>query len=1056
MNRRTWAHVAIASIVAGLLSVAGPSAASSQPRVIDGEDILITDAPWQVGLLLSGTTSPYTRQFCGGSIIGAEWILTAAHCVVPEGPLGTTEPKSLSILSGTAIVTQNPGVSTSESEVSAIIVHPDYNRPTLENDIALVRLKTPLSYSSSRQAIAVPSFSSWPMEGTTGFATGWGRTVGDDSTSRPTRLQGVTLEVLASPGEDECGEFWSTTFYPDVMLCAGIVNEPAATCNGDSGGPLAVDVSGVRYVAGVTSWGKVGCSDASVFARVTTFAPWITASQSATLGSIRLDIQPASQAICAYAYSPTLLQSGAIAGACSDAAGVITIPNLLPGDYKLSLATRGDTPIRTWWAQSGAEQHRANATVVTVTGGLTTSLSTLLGTIKGMVKDSSGLPRAGVTVTLEEISGIGGETSVETDATGAYKFIAPPGVYRTVLRPRPSDNYRPAGSSTLALGSLQTLTADFTLSPGAGLNGVVHTLAGTPISGAIVAVHTLVNPTFPDRSTFISETTTSLDGTFSFSNLPAQAVQVHVQGNPFAAVRYTQEWYHNAEERNQATSIPLTVGRSYILGPVVLEAVSGTTGTLTGRVSDRSDGLGVADAEVRLTTEDGTTTLRTTTTDAQGQYEIASIAPGTYGLDVVPTRSSPYLASIGDLVTIVGGDTTERNTTLERGGGVIGYAKTTNGDPIAGISVEARIFLYGQMLTIAATKSNRNGEYWFAALPTDREVTFYYTSAGLSANYQSQWYSGATFEGNADYITPVAGVVQALVDALMVPGPPPTGDLRGRVLDEGGNGLEKVSITAYSVTGTKLRSGTTDEEGSYTLTGLPAGDVYLHAVDDPEAMPGHMSEWYLDAADLPSATASTVVGSQTTTVAPMSLAEGVGFRGVIEDERTSKPVSGTVNIVDLRGVTHTLTATQGTFRIGGLPGGDYVAYVKPNEGYLAEWWEEVATATQATRIEAEEGSTRFVAFYVSKTPSDPVITEVRKISMSARTVGIYWEATVGAGRYQLQRQQGQKWVAVKTTPNLAYVDILPRTVSWGAKLCYRLRVTSAAGVSGPWTRDCSA
>lgn len=43
-------------------------------RIVGGFAMNITEAPWQVSLQLGGS------HFCGGSIIGNDWILTAAHC----------------------------------------------------------------------------------------------------------------------------------------------------------------------------------------------------------------------------------------------------------------------------------------------------------------------------------------------------------------------------------------------------------------------------------------------------------------------------------------------------------------------------------------------------------------------------------------------------------------------------------------------------------------------------------------------------------------------------------------------------------------------------------------------------------------------------------------------------------------------------------------------------------------------------------------------------------------------------------------------------------------
>ncbi len=285
-RKLTIAIGVVAGLLLGSLGVTAHAADESHKQVsteiINGGPISIDEAPWQVALLDAAKPNDYDAQECGGSILSAVWIITAAHCVVDED--GVTEsPSSFEVGAGITVL-GSPNVT--RSEVTQIVVHSGYDDVTLNNDIALLRLAAPLTLDgTTKKAITVPDpaelGTSWPAANTAALVSGWGNTstTGDNY---PTQLQAAILRVLTNPADTFCG------FYPDpddvdylntTMLCAGYLTPPTRdACQGDSGGPLAVKNNGTYLLAGIVSYGY-GCADPSypgLYTRVTHYNNWIS------------------------------------------------------------------------------------------------------------------------------------------------------------------------------------------------------------------------------------------------------------------------------------------------------------------------------------------------------------------------------------------------------------------------------------------------------------------------------------------------------------------------------------------------------------------------------------------------------------------------------------------------------------------------------------------------------------------------------------------------------------------------------------------------------------
>ncbi|MEQ8964200.1 MAG: serine protease, partial [Azospirillaceae bacterium] len=153
-RRRTRRLAVLAAALAGL---AGPAAAQerftchldpdrSRPvsKVVGGQPAPPGAFPWQVSLQnlrLPGTT-PFEQHYCGGSLIGAEWVLTAAHCFFSsETGERVVYEEDLTIWRG-SVDLEGDGRAY---PVARIYPHERYDPRTLDNDIALIRLAEPVS-----------------------------------------------------------------------------------------------------------------------------------------------------------------------------------------------------------------------------------------------------------------------------------------------------------------------------------------------------------------------------------------------------------------------------------------------------------------------------------------------------------------------------------------------------------------------------------------------------------------------------------------------------------------------------------------------------------------------------------------------------------------------------------------------------------------------------------------------------------------------------------------------------------------------------------------------
>ncbi|XP_063599848.1 chymotrypsin BI [Penaeus indicus] len=223
---------------------------NATPRIVGGVEATPHSWPHQAALFIDD------MYFCGGSLISNEWVLTAAHCMDGAG--------FVEVVLGAHNIRENEA-----SQVSIVstdfFTHENWNSWLLTNDIALIRLPSPVSTNSNIKTVRLPS--SDVSVGTTVTPTGWGRP-SDSAGGISDVLRQVNVPVMTN---NECDSVYG--IVGDGVVCIDGTGGKS-TCNGDSGGPL--NLNGMTY--GITSFGSsAGCEKGypAAFTRVHYYLDWI-------------------------------------------------------------------------------------------------------------------------------------------------------------------------------------------------------------------------------------------------------------------------------------------------------------------------------------------------------------------------------------------------------------------------------------------------------------------------------------------------------------------------------------------------------------------------------------------------------------------------------------------------------------------------------------------------------------------------------------------------------------------------------------------------------------
>ena len=672
--------------------------------------------------------------------------------------------------------------------------------------------------------------------------------------------------------------------------------------------------------------------------------------------------------------------------------GLYYISGLMPGSYVVEADASGTDYLTQYFDNT---LNYASAQPVAVNDGenvpgidffLESADSGSTGQISGtLTSGDDGQPVEGVTVCAYPASCTSGCSDegvcTQTDVYGIYLLELPMGDY--IICSQSTDTYEGEcydhvpdmnDATPVFVGGGSAVEAiDF--SPVLRVTAITGTVTrdadGQPIAGLTVYAH----PEDQAPSDSDPSAQTGADGSYLIADIEpgAYAVRVDTSGTFFRS-----EYFDDACEADSASSV-------WVESDETVSEVD--FGLVEGGVTDATDNRPLAGLTVHaellqefsVQAHDADTGESSgwaswqeenrchfsgsAQTDANGNYTIEGMPAGTYHMRLDPTGTDyigEYFNNASEPAAADPVVVRERQTTggtdfsLNIGGQITGNVMSVkNDEPAGSVTVTARHFSSG--FTCATTRSLADGTFRLTGLPTGS----YRVQTRSTATLIGEYFNDAGDAGSAEPVEVTAESATSGIDFRLISKGTITGTVT-RASDDAPVSDMRVEVLDFSSSqyGSRVGYAYTDDNGAYTIDGLPPGQ---YRVRTDRYSFYYVTQYYSRSATFEGAVPVVITDGGTVAGVDFSLMTGGSISGYVTADSDGQPIEDiyvSAELYDESGGYDYYGAysdADGFYEIDKLPPGDYRVSVY-SDVYVGEYYNDTPSYSDAMPVTVVDGA----------------------------------------------------------------------------------------------------